>query len=80
MFDRKDRKDRKLNPKTTEFKPPVFILVTLVERKHRKRSLEFFFCFEMREDISAHVSSCKICDKNKRPNRATKAMMGNMII
>lgn len=52
----------------------------LGRKKTQEKVTRHFFCFEMRQDISAHVSSCKICEKNKRPNRATKAMMGNMII
>lgn len=35
----------------------------------------------MRENnISIHVSSCKICEKNRRPYRAAKAKMGNMTV
>lgn len=52
----------------------------LGRKKTQEKVTRNYFCFEMWEDISAHVSSCKICEKNKRPYRSTKAMMGNMII
>lgn len=52
----------------------------LGRKKTQEKVVKNFFWFEMREDISAHVSGCKICERNRRPYRAAKAKMGNMTI
>lgn len=34
----------------------------------------------MRDDISAHVSGCKVCKRNRIPYRAARTKMGNMTV
>lgn len=49
-------------------------------RKKKQEKVVKIFWFEMREDISAHVSGCEICERNRRPYRTARARIGNMTV
>lgn len=52
----------------------------LRRKKSQEKISQNFFWFEMKDDISAYIASCKVCQKNRNPYRSPRAELGPMTV
>lgn len=52
----------------------------LGRKKTQEKISRNFLWFEMKEDISTYIASCKVCQKNKKPYRSPRAELGQMTV
>lgn len=49
-------------------------------RKTQDKILQNFYWYGLREDVSAYVTTCQICQKNKRLTKGPKGRLGSMLV